>query len=145
MCVFRGTHPNPEKDKKGKTAEQRLGNQSNGSLSPRPANSYHSLAALRDHKNTSVSLSGRLARQKQVWKLTECSRTGRRKRRRATEGAAGGATYFVFPSAQAIDTQPGMKPGSRVNQRPTSRKKQRSRPSANARQRKPLQQLQTHK
>ena len=40
------------------------------------------------------------------------------------KGAAGAATYFVFPSAQAIDTQPGMKPGSRVNQRPTSRKKQ---------------------
>lgn len=40
------------------------------------------------------------------------------------KGAAGGATYFVFPSAQAIDTQPGMKPGSRVNHRPTSRKKQ---------------------
>lgn len=60
----------------------------------------------------------------QVRKPTERSRTGRQKRRRATEGAAGGATYFVFPSVQAIDTQPGMKPGSRVNQRPTSRKKQ---------------------
>ena len=124
MCVFRGTHPNLEKDKKGKTAEQRLGSQSTGSPSPRPTNFYHSLAALRDHKNTSVSLLGRLVRQKQVRKPTERSRTGRQKRRRATEGAAGGATYFVFPSVQAIDTQPGMKPGSRVNQRPTSRKKQ---------------------
>lgn len=34
------------------------------------------------------------------------------------------ATYFVSPSFQASDTQPGMKPGSRENHRPTSRTKQ---------------------
>lgn len=35
-----------------------------------------------------------------------------------------GVTYFVWPSSQASDTQPGMKPGSRENHRPIIRRKQ---------------------
>lgn len=46
------------------------------------------------------------------------------KLRRAIEGTAEGRTYFVSPSAQATDSQPGMKPGSRENHRLTSRRKQ---------------------
>lgn len=34
------------------------------------------------------------------------------------------ATYFVLPSSQASDPQPGMKPGSLENHRPTSARKQ---------------------
>lgn len=44
--------------------------------------------------------------------------------RNAMEGATEEMTYFVSPSAQATDSQPGMKPGSRENHRLTSRRKQ---------------------
>lgn len=45
-------------------------------------------------------------------------------------------TYLVLPSTQVIDCQPGMKPGSRENHRPTSRKKQ-SRTLTSAKERGP--------
>lgn len=55
---------------------------------------------------------------------------------RTQRGTREPATYFISPSSQASDTQPGMKPGSRENHRPTSRRKH-SRTLASAKEKGP--------
>lgn len=125
MCVFRGIIRIRRKIRK-EDGRTETGNPEQWGAQPRPANSYHSLAAPEGPQEHICELVGKTGETKASLETNRAFQNWTAEKEES-HGRCCGRSHLLCLSLCPGDfphTQPGMKPGSRVNQRPTSRKKQ---------------------